>query len=95
MAISDQNRRVFEGAGLGPIKLELATGGIRFFGINPEMRAQAEEWVKETEAAIKHEHHTTRSLERSRFNTILIWTVIAATASVIAAVTGVLALFKK
>lgn len=83
MAISDQNRAIYEGAGLNAVKLELAMGSTRFnLGLR-ENAAQAAEWVKERE----------RARQRTRVIQAIV-SVVGTVAAVIAAVASILALRK-
>jgi hypothetical protein len=52
VSISEQNRAIYEGAGLSAVKLELAIGGIRFnLGLSNN-QDQAREWVRQKERAL-------------------------------------------
>jgi DNA transposition AAA+ family ATPase len=93
MAISDENRARFEGIGFEHIKRDVATGGVAYLGIGT-VRAEAKEWVEEQEAKSQREQAAKQNLDNVRFKTILQWTIIAAIASVIAAVTGIVSLFR-
>ena len=94
MAISDQIRAHFKAIGKELIQRELAAGDIRYLGISDDKRAQAKEWVEEQEAEVRGHQAVAQSLETTRFETIRMWTIIAAVAGAIAALTGVIALFR-
>jgi hypothetical protein len=83
----------FRGIGFDNIKRDVAIGGVQYLGIG-EVRDQAKEWAEEQEAKRRKEQAAADSLEAKRFLIIRRWTIVAAGASVVAAITGVIALFR-
>lgn len=84
---------VLEDHGLEAVRLRLAAhqGGsasmLGYLGSETMTRGFVEEWVRrETDKAQRR--------ETRRFRMILIWTVVAAVAGIVAAVTGVMALLR-
>ena len=94
MAVSDQNRKLFEGVGKRAIQRELIIGGIQYLGIGDSKRREAQEWVDEQEIEEAKARKVKAETEHRRFAVIRWWTVIAAIASVVAAATGIMALFR-
>ena len=90
MTISESNRAQFQLIGRDRLALALATGTIQSLGISERVKAEAIEWVKEQEV----ERDTARQLESTRFETIRRWTIVAAIASVIAAIAAVISIFR-
>lgn len=90
MTISDINRSRFQLIGRDRLSLALATGTIQTLGINEQSKGEALEWLQEQDA----ENAAAQRLERTRYETIRRWTIVAAVASVLAAVTGTIALFR-
>jgi hypothetical protein len=90
LAISDLNRNKFRLIGREHIAVALATGTIHALGISEAAKPEAIEWVQEQDA----ERDATRLLETTRFETIRRWTIVAAIASVIAAIASVTALLR-
>lgn len=90
MTISEINRARFRLIGKDRIALALATGTIQTLGINERDKGEAMEWVQEQEG----ERASAQKLETKRFETIRRWTIVAAAASVIAALTGLISLFR-
>jgi hypothetical protein len=68
----------------------MATGTIQTLGINERMKSEAIEWVQEQAAELD----SARQLEKTRYETILRWTIVAAIASVIAAFAAVISIFR-
>jgi hypothetical protein len=94
VTISDKNRARFEEIGFELIHRELALGDFTFLGIGAEVRSQAKEWVEEKQAEIRNQREAARELETNRFETLRRWTIVAAVASIIAALAGLIAAFK-
>jgi hypothetical protein len=94
MVISDNNRKRFEAVGKRAIQRELVTGGIQYLGINEEVRNEAKQWVEEREAKRERNRTNAREIDQNRFETIRWWTIIAAVAGIVAAVTGVIAILR-
>ncbi len=88
--ISESNRSRFPLIGRDKIAHALATGTIQTLGINENEKAEAIEWVQDQDA----QRAAALQLDSSRFETIRKWTIVAAVASVIAAVAAVIGLFR-
>jgi hypothetical protein len=94
VAITDQNRAIYDAAGINAVKLELAMGGTRFNLGYQSNAAQAQEWVKETEARMRREQASVNSLDAKRYDLTLWVAIIGAVASIVAAITGVMAILR-
>jgi hypothetical protein len=94
VTIPDKNRARFEDIGFELIHRELTLGDFTFLGIGAEVRSQAKEWVEAKQAEMRNQREAARALETKRFETLRRWTIVAAVASVIAALAGLIAAFK-
>jgi len=72
------------------LALALATGTIHTLGVSEQQKGEAIASVREQDA----KRDSARQVEAQRFITILRWTIVAAVASVVAAITGIAALFR-
>ena len=94
MQITDQNRTIFEAAGFGALKLEIAYSGTRFNLAVPGVADQAKAWLVETEGRMRQERQDALYLDRRRHNIMRCWTVIAVIGGIMAAATGIIALLR-
>lgn len=94
MQITDQNRTIFEAAGYGALKLEIAYGGTRFNLAVPSVADQAKAWLVETEERMRRAHEDGLYLARRRHNIMRCWTAIAVLGGIMAAATGMITLLR-
>jgi hypothetical protein len=90
MTISDDNRRQFELIGEDQLALALATGTLQSLGMTEDKKQEALEWIAER----RTKRDTERQIEDTRSKFMRRWTIVAAIASVIAAVASVAGLFR-
>lgn len=90
MTISEANRARFQYLGKDRIAFALAMGNIQSAGINERDKGEAIEWLQEQDA----ERIAAWQIETQRFEIIRRWTVVAAVASVIAAIAAVVPIFR-
>ncbi len=88
--ISEINRSRFRLVGRDKIAHALATGTMQTLGINENEKTQAIEWVQQQDA----QRAAALQLDSNRFETIRRWTIVAAVASVVAAIAAVIGLFR-
>jgi hypothetical protein len=90
MTISDINRSRFQLIGRDRLSLALATGTIQTLGITEQSKGEAVEWLRQQEV----EREAAVRLERTRYETIRRWTIVAAVASVVAAFASVVGIMR-
>ena len=85
MAISENNRKRFEGIGLEKIRRELTVGDYHYIPVDDTTQAEAREWAAEQEAKLEKEKKDARELEARRFRSVLGWTIAGVVVTVVAA----------
>ena len=88
MAISERNRRLFEGVGFEVIRRELTIGGVQYIPIDDATRAEAQEWVTAREKERRDAELARIARERQSLKYML-WTLVAAVAAVIVGIIGI------
>ncbi len=89
MAISEKNRKRFEGIGFEAVRRELAVGNNHYLPIDATAQAEAREWIAEQEKEIR-ETALARVAREQRSLKYTFWTLVAALAAVVVSIVGVL-----
>jgi hypothetical protein len=89
-----QKSSLYEAAGWERIKLELEVGDFQFVPVDTCARQEAREWAEAKEQEERAALGPKLQPEQSRFDEIRRWTIIASVAAVVAAITGLIAVFQ-
>jgi hypothetical protein len=92
--LSEKRCRLYEAAGWERIKLELEVGDFHFVPVDTFARQEAREWVEAKEREDRTALEAKFQLEQSRFAELRRWMIIASVAAIVAAITGLIAVFK-
>jgi hypothetical protein len=92
--LSGKRCKLYEAAGWERIKLELEVGDFHFVPVDTFARQEAREWAEAKEQEERAALEVKLQLEQSRFDELRRWTITAGVAAIVAAVTGLIAVFK-
>ena len=92
--LSEKRQKLYEAAGWERIKLELEVGDFHFVPVDTFARQQAREWVEAKEREDRAAEEARFQLEQRRFDELRRWAIIAGVAAIVAAITGLIAVFK-
>jgi len=99
--LSEKRQKLYEAAGWERIKLELEVGDFHFVPVDTFARQEARDWAEAKEQQDRAAQETKLLLDEGRFDELCRrfdelrrWTIIVGVAAIVAAITGLIAVFK-